>query len=224
MLEPIAQVGPSLSDTVFERIREAILTRDLLPGSRVVESTIAKQFRVSKTPVREAFLKLAQIGLIEQDGRESRVVSASRKAIQDSFQVRIALEEEAMKSLGHLSGVELDSLLDLSHLSDETHLQERSISRYHDARLFHLNLAKLTGNAFLYTSVANFYDLTWILRHRDSRHSEQSVGNAVQHKQIARSLAAGDIDSAATLMVDHLQQVLQAALDDMIDDEESQPA
>lgn len=221
MLEPIAHDAPSLSDTVFERIREAILTRKLLPGSRVVESTIAKQFSVSKTPVREAFLKLAQIGLIEQDVRESRVVSASRKAIEDSFRVRIALEEESMRSLGHLSGVELDSLLDLSRLSDETHLEENSISHYHDARLFHLNLAKLTGNTFLYTSVANFYDLTWILRHRDSRHSEQSVGNAVQHKQIAHSLATGDVQLARAQMVDHLNQVLQTALDDMIENDDA---
>lgn len=218
MLEPIAQMGPSLSDTVFERIREAILTRELLPGSRVVESTIAKQFSVSKTPVREAFLKLAQIGLIEQDGRESRVVSASRKAIEDSFRVRIALEEEMMRSLGSMSGIELDSLLDLSRLSDEAYLKEDSIGRYHDARVFHVNLAHLTGNSFLYRAVANFYDLTWILRHRDSRHSQQSVSNAVQHKQIANALAKGNAEKAQTLMVDHLEQVLAEALDAMIDD------
>jgi DNA-binding GntR family transcriptional regulator len=187
-----------------------------------VESTIAKQFSVSKTPVREAFLKLAQIGLIEQDGRESRVVSASKKAIEDSFRVRIALEEEAMRSLGNLSGVEIDSLLDLSRLSDEAHLQEDSISRYHDARVFHVNLAQLTGNSFLYTAVANFYDLTWILRHRDSYHSEQSVGNAVQHKQIASSLAAGDVEKARVLMVDHLNEVLQSALNNMIDERSSE--
>ncbi|WP_167133015.1 GntR family transcriptional regulator [Paramicrobacterium chengjingii] len=219
MLEPIAHDIPSLSDTVFDRIREAILTRNLLPGSRVVESTIAKQFSVSKTPVREAFLKLAQIGLIEQDGRESRVVSASRKAIEDSFQVRRVLEDEALKSLGNLSGVGLNSLLDLSQLSDESNLNEDSISRFHDARLFHLNLAKMTENTFLYNSITNLYDLTWILRHRDSRHSEQSVENAVQHKQIAHLLATGDIDSARVLMRDHLNQVLQAALDEMIDED-----
>ncbi|GAA5146576.1 hypothetical protein GCM10025768_05370 [Microbacterium pseudoresistens] len=132
--------------------------------------------------------------------------------------MRIALEEEVMSSLAHLEDVELDSLLDLSQLSDEAHLRDDSIGRYHDARLFHLNLAQLTGNPFLSTAVANFYDLTWILRHRDSRHSEQSVGNAVQHKQIAHSLATGDIHLARTQMVDHLNQVLQAALDDMIED------
>jgi len=123
-----------------------------------------------------------------------------------------------MRSLGNLTGVELDSLLDLSRLSDQAHLQEDSISRYHDARVFHVNLAQLTGNPFLYRAVANFYDLTWILRHRDSLRAEQSVDNAVQHKQIAHALAIGDVEEARVLMVDHLTQVMRTSVETMVDD------
>ena len=58
----------SLSDVVYETIRDAIVHRTIPPGARVTETGLAKQLDVSKTPVREALLKLREIGLIEPHG------------------------------------------------------------------------------------------------------------------------------------------------------------
>ena len=83
----------NLVDLVFEQVRAAILDKSLAPGLRVTEAGLAKHLNVSKTPVREALLRLRQIGLIEDDGRRGgRVIAPSQIAIEHAFEVREALE------------------------------------------------------------------------------------------------------------------------------------
>ena len=86
----------SLTDVVYEKIRDAIINRVIPPGSRVTEAALAEQLNVSKTPVREALLKLRQIGLIEPTGRRGgRVTLPSRSSIQHAYEARQALESFA---------------------------------------------------------------------------------------------------------------------------------
>ena len=68
----------SLTDAVYEAIRRGIIDRRLAPGSPVTEAALAEQLGVSKTPVREALLRLKDIGVIEPNGkRGGRVVQLS---------------------------------------------------------------------------------------------------------------------------------------------------
>src|SRR5437588_5950231 len=86
----------SLTDVVYETIREAIINRVIAPGSRLTEAALADQLNVSKTPVREALLKLRQIGLVEPNGRRGgRVTLPSRSSIQHAYEARRALESFA---------------------------------------------------------------------------------------------------------------------------------
>src|SRR2546421_11249040 len=89
-----------LADMVYEAIRQSIMDKTLAPGSRVTESGIAQQLGVSKTPVREALLRLRRIGVIEPEGvRGARVVSPSRAAIREAYEIREALEVFAVRSI-----------------------------------------------------------------------------------------------------------------------------
>ena len=84
---------------VFESIQSAIKDKSLPPGRRVTEADLAAQLNVSKTPVREAFIKLRQIGLLEPDGRRAwRVIQLSRPTIDDACEVREALEVSAARA------------------------------------------------------------------------------------------------------------------------------
>ena len=65
----------------------------------MTEADLAAQLNVSKTPVREAFIKLRQIGLLEPDGRRAwRVIQLSRPTIDDACEVREALEVSAARA------------------------------------------------------------------------------------------------------------------------------
>src|SRR5437588_4218573 len=103
-----------LADVVYEAIRQSIMDKTLAPGARLTESGIAEQLGVSKTPVREALLRLRRIGVIEPDGvRGGRVVRPSLSAIREAYEVREALEVFAVRRVAaRVSGRDLERICD----------------------------------------------------------------------------------------------------------------
>ena len=116
--EPI-EAPERLADVVYDAIRQSITDKTLAPGARVTEGGIAEQLGVSKTPVREALLRLRRIGVIEPDGvRGGRVVRPSRSAIREAYEVREALEVFAVRSVAErVSGRDLDRISEAASLS-----------------------------------------------------------------------------------------------------------
>ena len=87
-----------LSETVKERILQWIREGDLLPGSRIIETKIARRLGVSQAPVREALRTLESLGVVETRPHQgTRVRRASKKELIDAIQVRCELEVLAGK-------------------------------------------------------------------------------------------------------------------------------
>src|SRR5213592_4799191 len=95
---PLTEKPESLTQIVYQTLRDAIISKRLPPGERVSEASLARQLRVSKTPVREALLRLQAIGLVEADGaRGGRIVRPSADLIRHIYEVRGALESLAAR-------------------------------------------------------------------------------------------------------------------------------
>ena len=90
----------SLSEDATSKIRRAILSGELVPGSTLPETNLAEQLAVSRVPVREALMELEQEGLVEMDYRgRSRVRILSEKDFEDLFSMRCTLEVMAARLL-----------------------------------------------------------------------------------------------------------------------------
>ncbi|MFV0358796.1 GntR family transcriptional regulator [Tropicimonas sp.] len=93
-LDPLAAIGPQLVTI----LRRRVIRNELLAGSRISEAEIARQFNISRQPVREAFIKLAQEGLIEvrpQRGTVVRTIALSE--VLDARFVREAVEADIVR-------------------------------------------------------------------------------------------------------------------------------
>ena len=78
---------------VFDEIRQAIVQLRLRPGNLLSEAEVARQLGVSRQPVREAFIKLAEIGLVEvRPQRGTFVVLISKREVQNARFIREAVE------------------------------------------------------------------------------------------------------------------------------------
>lgn len=122
-LEPIGRVANSLADEAYQRIADAMLDGTFPPGARLVMDNLAAQLDISRTPVRDALLRLEREGLIAPSGRRGYVVSAisphdvewlyeAREAIE-GFAARrvaergdeaIAIVAQALDAVGPMSG------------------------------------------------------------------------------------------------------------------------
>ncbi|MHA6630012.1 GntR family transcriptional regulator [Pseudonocardia sichuanensis] len=89
-----------LSEQVHRLLTAQILRRDLLPGTRIVESELARQLSVSQSPVRDALRRLAHEGLVIQLPRRGTFVAEiSDEDARAGYQVRAALEAIAAEQL-----------------------------------------------------------------------------------------------------------------------------
>lgn len=90
------------SEFVYRTLKEQIISGELPPDSRLIELSIAAQFGVSRTPVREALKRLAAENLVLADPTRGMVVHAPDHAeIEDTFELRMALDGLASQLAAH---------------------------------------------------------------------------------------------------------------------------
>ena len=87
-----------LRDQIYDRLRAAILSGELLPGSPIIEAEVAASLGASRTPVREALRRLETEGMLEPRGARGSVVrELKRDEVECIFEIREALETLAAR-------------------------------------------------------------------------------------------------------------------------------
>lgn len=208
VLEPIGIKPEPLAEIVYGIVRDAIVRKDLPPGSRISEARLAAQLNVSKTPVREAILRLEGIGLVVSDGnRGTRVVTPSAENIQHAFEVRMALEAFAARRAAEPAAPTDHALLrDLAEQSmRRAEAGDGAGFRELDSQL-HAAIARATDNELLTRLADNAYTLVWALRQRDTPSIGYQVGCAQQHLRIVDAISAHDVTRAEAEMTSHIDK------------------
>lgn len=187
-----------LRDTVHDRLRDAIVDGTLAPGEVVRDTDLAAWLGVSRTPVREALLRLGETGLVRSAPGRSTVVAEI-----DLAEVREA--HAVVATMHRLAVAEAVSRLTPAHLEAMRKANRRFATaiRDHDADAalaaddaFHAVAVDASGNRALATVLDQFSPVVRRLeRLRFASHAaEESV---VLHDRLVRACAAGDIDAAA---------------------------
>ncbi len=218
-LAPLTEKPESLTQLVYQALRDAIISKRLPPGERVSEASLARQLRVSKTPVREALLRLHAIGLVEADGgRGGRIVRPSAELIRHTYEVRSALESLAARlAAERATPAQRSQLLELAAASLAA-AQDQDLDgfRRHD-ETFHDVLAAASANSYLARLIDNAYTLTAAARQRDVPRAGDSTDCATGHIRIAEAIAGGHAAAATAEAAAHVEMVgrlvLQAFLE-----------
>jgi len=201
-LEPVNLRPGSLTEIVFGRIRDAIVARELAPGSRVSESMLAGLLDVSKTPVREALLRLCHIGLVEPTGRGLRVVQPAPGIIRDAYELCAALEAGAAATAARRAEEEHRRALTEAAACSLERARAGDASGFGEWDLaFHLAVADASRNVLLAKAVRDAVTLAFTLRPRDV---EDAVRHGTEHVEVGRAICDGAADHAALLMSEHV--------------------
>lgn len=203
-----------LSDTIYAQLKAAILSQKILPSTALQETELGAQFNVSRTPVREALHDLLNEGLVRRHGRFYQVVEMSTDEIRHLYEVREALERMAVQlSIERATDASINSLYDI--IDDQTKaLAEQDIPKLTQLDSdFHLTIAKMTGNLFLYKQLASVHDKVMLARSQiASTTSTWSHGVIVEHERILSALTRRDIAVADAEMRYHLNSVIRLHL------------
>lgn len=199
----------SVVDQLVERLRAAIIDNVLTPGTRMSEAEVAVNYGVSRQPVREAFIKLANESLLDiRPQRGTFVAKISLPHVMDARFVREAVEADIIKLLAAAPNPNM--IADLRHqLVAQQQLIGGSARDFIAAdETFHRTLAEGAGKERAWQVVVEMKAQMDRVRVLSSMHFP--VDRLVsQHMAIVDAIAAGDGTTAEQQLRVHLQGILQ---------------
>ena len=193
------------ADHAYERIKADIFEFRLLPGDRFSEPEIALRLGVSRTPVREALVRLAREGYVTVAPRSGwQVRPLDFKAFDDLYDVRLILEMAAVRRLCEMeSQPALDALRE-SWLAPRSQWlsDSRTLAELDEA--FHTTLVAATGNEELARMHREVSERIRIIRRLDFLNPERIKTTYQEHAQILRHVLRRQADSASLLLRSHI--------------------
>jgi DNA-binding GntR family transcriptional regulator len=211
-MEPLSPVrGPfSLNEQAYQAIKEAILNFKLEPGSPLVESELAKQLGMSKTPVRDALLQLEREGLVTKIlFKGTYVTEISRQSIIDIFEIRTVLEGLAARlATPNLGDGDLRRLATIIEDHDQALRSGNHDRAAQFNKQFHELIITGSGNNQLKAFLSNLDDQLQRFRTLSIYQRGQSDKSAEEHGKVLAALQKRDAYQAEEMMRAHLHSVL----------------
>lgn len=207
----------SIADQLYRIMRDRIVTGQYAPGSRLDPQSIASEFGVSRTPVRDALAQLETDRLIETKPRAGTfIVQPTLRDIHEVCQVRKGIEWVA-------TGIATERMpADLLHeLREEIVEAERQAEAGNyqpffdsDARL-HQEIVRATGNTRLIRARATVEPFVVWLRVLGATGSHRINGSTHRHLEIVDAMIRGDVAAAQAAAALHLDEVEEWTAADM---------
>jgi DNA-binding GntR family transcriptional regulator len=214
-----------LSEQVVEEVRRLIITGAYPPNTQLSEVELSEQLGVSRTPVREAFIRLAEDGLVNilpQIG--SFVAPISIEAVQQAQFIREHLECALIVELARCSDRKIVQQL------RRIVKQQAIAARHKDWDAFyaldeelHATFATASGHPAVWRVIQQSKTHIDRVRYVGNRQPEHAKVLLAQHTAIVDAIARGDADEAQSLMRTHLREVFETIRELGIDQQAETP-
>jgi len=210
--------NPNLRGQTYRILKNMIITREILPGKKISEETLAQEIGVSRTPIREALFRLEHEGIVKIIPRRGAfVIKPSRENIIEILQVREVLEALVVRLVTPLleeSDIrELRSCLEKLRATPE---EERHVIEYTDSELeFHDLLRKKCPNQMLRRMMEMVNARLQIIRLRTVVLPGRAQKTLDEHAAILEMIEKGNAEEAELLMRMHVISVRTMALDNI---------
>jgi DNA-binding GntR family transcriptional regulator len=202
--------GGTTSEEVYEKLRLAIVTGEIRPNAPLIEVDLANTLKVSRTPIRESLQRLGADELIVPRKRGWAVREYSALEIQESYEVRAALE-------GYAAGLaaERGSDEEIATIAEIQKLRNVETNPSHEFRVttnrqFHDGIIKAAHNRRLADAVYRSGRFYFNERIAANTTRNDFASNQADHSRIVSALQARDSDAAEKAMRTHILNTFRA--------------
>ncbi|WP_035987564.1 GntR family transcriptional regulator [Leptolyngbya sp. KIOST-1] len=208
---PIINRSKSLYEQVYHALRSAILTGDLSPGDRLVETQLAEWLQVSRTPLREALRQLQQDGLVTADVSGGlRVTTITAADAEELYDCRLALEALAVAgACTHATAEQLEAIaLCVAQAEGATANSHGSLSPEGLLNVdyqFHHLIAESSGNRRLVSLLDSLFDAMALLRIQTLQQNPNVLDIRLEHRQIYEAILSRNSEVAVSAITQHLR-------------------
>ena len=198
-----------MAEAAYGQIRKRILDNHWPPGTQALEQALALELGMSRTPVREALMRLASEGLVSVVPRHGmRVLPVSPADMREVYQILSSLEATAAELVARArpSAAQL-APLDSASRDMEKALKRDDLDAWAEAdERFHRQLMEMCGNEKLAAIVFNFWDRTHRARMVTLRMRPRPVHSTREHLAIVAAIRKGDAGRAGALFRAHRER------------------
>ncbi len=200
----------NMREQITETLRAAVISGELRPGVVYSAPSLAEQFGVSATPVREAMLDLAKEGHIETVRNKGfRVIELSEKDLDDLSELRALVEIPTVRRVAD-AGVDSAALARLRSFAagiEDAAARHDLIAYVTTDMEFHLTLLGLAGNAYLVETVRSLRTRSRIYGIKALAERDQLISSAREHAELVGLIEARDGGGAEAVMRRHIGHV-----------------
>ncbi|MCF6472138.1 GntR family transcriptional regulator [Nonomuraea sp. MG754425] len=214
MGESAAELYTTKADFAYLRVKELILSGALLPGSVIAQAQLAREIGISTTPLREALRRLKSEGLVELDAhRDARVAPLAAEEARDLLELRRSLDPLAV-ALAAERRTKADIVaMRAAHEGLQPLPGNPAYGQFVIHRTFHRALYSASHNDLLIQTLDGLWDKADRYRRlalEVERDQATRDSKAAQHEALLEYVIAGDAESAAAVMREHIDTSLGA--------------
>lgn len=207
-VEPVAR-------RVYRELRAAIVTMRFTPGQALSEQEVATQLGVSRQPVREAFIKLSEAGMVVvRPQRGTFVVKISVQRVLDAQFVRNAVERAVVRKA--CADMPTSGIAELRAIVEEQRAAAElpDPPRFHTLdEAFHRTIAARAGCEYAWRVVEDCKAQMDRVRYLSLAHSTPLDRLITQHGAVVDAIEARDAEQAELVLGEHLRQMLKSLPD-----------
>ena len=205
-LTPLPAVAGRRAEQVMEAVRSALDTGVMVPGVKYSVYQLAEALGVSRTPVRDALLRLEEVGLVRFEARQGfRILLPEPREIADIFAVRLALELPAVQRAATICDAALTAQLSerMAMLTTAAAEGDERTFAYHD-QLLHDHILEAAGNMRAREIVRSLRESTRLLGASTAERTRSLFDIDAEHQPIIAAIIANQPEQAVAAMRNHL--------------------
>ncbi|MEQ4720303.1 GntR family transcriptional regulator [Nonomuraea sp. B19D2] len=204
------QRNEPLREAVYARIVDSILSGHYAPGASITEAALSRALQVSRTPIREALLRLESEGVLSSAlARGFTVRSLDRREVTELYPILGALEGLAIRTAHAPNAATMDTL---HRTLDELEACDDAVRRWRLDTVWHGALVAASGNQHLLSLTTQLrvnlsrYELAYMRETRSRATADQ------QHRETLAAVVARDFPRAANVVEEHWRQGMELVL------------
>ncbi len=201
-----------LQDSIYATIKERIIDGDIPPGGLIVESSLSDEFGTSRTPIREALLRLQRDRLVTIYPRQGTFASQiSLKSVYEIFEIRLMIEPAVARQI--CPTIDIERIEEFRrHFSDNSLAESSYKTWFHMDRDFHDFLIQSTENETLIRTYQDIMDLHLRVRILAGKTPSRATHTNNEHLKILDAFTNRDPDTAENYMRSHIIASREAAV------------
>lgn len=207
----------SLSDQVFERIEEDILTGKYVRGTLLTELGLCADLGVSRTPVREALHRLEQEHIIESTGKGMLMLSITPEDADVIYTIRSRIEGLAAAACARNASEE-----QIAEMRGVVEMQEYFAGKGDAEKVkqfdsqFHEKIYRYSGSAVYYDALMPLHKKTQKFRKASVASGNRAAVSSAEHRRIFEAIANHDPTEAEMCMYEHIKNAHRHLVENII--------